>query len=94
MKSLDRAGVIRESVSVLVHGVVGLVPVIGIIPAVSAIIHGIRISRAYREPNPVDSYRKWGMALGCLSVLVNGCATLILVINADSVVHEMLHWNG
>jgi hypothetical protein len=81
MKPLDRTGVIRASVSVLVHGILGLLPLIGIIPAVSAVIHGIRIRRAYAGANPVDHYRRWGMALGSLCILINACAIFIVVGN-------------
>ncbi len=81
MKPLDRSGMIRQSVSVFIHGIFGLLPLIGIIPAVSAVIHGIRIRRAYAGANPVDHYRKWGMALGGLSILVNSCAIVITVFN-------------
>ena len=70
MKPLDRSGVIRQSVWVLIDGIAGFLPVIGIIPSVSAIIRGIRIRRAYSQPNPVDNYRKWGMALGSLCILL------------------------
>jgi len=81
MKALDRSGVIRQSVSVFLHGLAGLLPIIGLIPAVSAVIRGIRIRRAYTEPNPADHYRKWGMALGCLCILLNLCAVVITVMN-------------
>jgi len=81
MKPLDRSGVIRQSVSVLVHGFLGLLPLIGVIPAVSAVIQGIRIRRAYAAPNPVEHYRRWGMALGGLSILINSCAIFITVFN-------------
>jgi hypothetical protein len=88
MKPLDRSGVIRASVSVLVHGFLGLLPLIGIIPAVSAVIQGIRIRRAYAETNPVDHYRKWGMALGGLSILLNSCAIVIAISNLIAVANQ------
>jgi hypothetical protein len=81
MKPLDRSGVIRQSVSVFLYGAAGLLPLIGLIPAVSAVIRGIQIRRAYSEPNPVDHYRKWGMALGSLCILLNACAVVIVIIN-------------
>ena len=81
MKALDRTGVIRQSVSVFIDGIAGFIPIIGIIPATAAVIRGFRIRRAYSDVNPVDHYRKWGMALAGLSILVNFCAVVIAVIN-------------
>jgi hypothetical protein len=81
MKPLDRSEIIRQSVSVFICGFAGLLPVIGLFPAVSAIIRGVRIRRAYCEPNPADHYRKWGIALGSLGILVNVCAIVIAIAN-------------
>lgn len=81
MKTLDRTQVIRQSVSVLIRGIAGLVPFVGILPAASAIILGLRIRRAYPGINPVDHYRKWGMALGILFLLLNIYAVGIFVVN-------------
>ena len=81
MKALSRSEVIRRSVSVLIYGLAGLLPVIGLLPAVSAVIQGIRIRRAYPEPNPVEHYRRWGMVLGSLCILLNICAVVITVVN-------------
>lgn len=81
MKPLDRTGIIRASISVLIHGILGLLPLIGIIPAVSAVVQGIRIRHAYAGPNPVDHYRRWGVVLGSLCILLNACAILIAIGN-------------
>lgn len=71
--------ILQRSVSVLFCWVVGLMPLIGLVSAVSAIIHGIRIRRAYADSNPANNYRKWGMALGGLGVLLNFCAVAIAI---------------
>jgi len=88
MKPLDRSEVVRRSVSVLICGLAGLLPVIGLFPAVSAVIQGIRIRRAYPEPNPVEHYRRWGMALGTLCILLNVCAVIIMIINLIAVANR------
>jgi len=79
MKPLDRSEAIRQSVSVLIYGFAGLLPLIGIFPAVSALNLGIRIRRGYSAPNPVDHYRKWGMTLGVLCLLLNLWAIAIAI---------------
>lgn len=84
MKPLDRSGVIRQSVSVLICGIAGFLPVIGLFPAVSAVVNGLRIRRAYPGPNPVDGYRRWGLALGIFCVLLNVCAVIIFIVNIIS----------
>jgi hypothetical protein len=88
MKALNRSEVIRRSVSVLIYGLAGLLPVIGLFPAVSAVIQGIRIRRAYAGPNPVENYRRWGMALGTLCILLNLCAVIIIIINLIAVANR------
>jgi hypothetical protein len=82
MKTLDRTGVISQSLRVFICGLAGLLPFIGIIPATAAVIRGIRIRRAYSETNPADHYRKWGIALGSLSLLLNLCAVGLAITNA------------
>ena len=81
MKPLNRSEAIRQSVSVLIYGFAGLLPLIGIFPAVSAVNRGIQIRRGYPGPNPVDHYRKWGMTLGTVCILLNLCAVLIVIKN-------------
>ena len=79
MKALDRSEAIRQSVSVLIYGFAGLLPLVGLFLAVTAVNRGIRIRRAYSEPNPVDHYRKWGMRLGVLCILLNLCVVAVAI---------------
>lgn len=88
MKPLDRSAIIRQSIWVFIDGLAGFLPLIGIIPATTAIVRGIRIRRAYAGPNPADHYRKWGMALGCLCILLNLCAVLIAITNLIAVANR------
>ena len=81
MRLIDRSEVIRQSVSVLIYGFVGLLPLIGLFPAVSAVIQGMRIRRAYPASNPVDHYRKLGMVLGSVCIFLNLCVVLIVIKN-------------
>lgn len=88
MKTLDRAGVIRESLLIFYYGLAGLLPVIGLLPGTVALVRGLRLRRGYAEPNPANNYRKWGMALGALSLLLNSCAAILATFNAISAVRQ------
>jgi hypothetical protein len=79
MKPADRIRVIQQSLSVFFHGLAGLIPVVGLLPASTALIRGFRLRRATLEPNPADNYRKWGMLLGLCGVLISIYAALLIV---------------
>ena len=87
MKPLDRIGVIRQSLTIFICGIFGLVPMIGLLPAIVALDRGFRLRRRYAEPNPADNYRKWGMALGILSLLLNFGATVLAIVNPRTVLN-------
>jgi len=70
---------LQKSVPVILCAVLGLLPLTGLISAVSALSYGMRIRRGYAEPNPANHYRKWGMALGVLGVLLNCCAAAMVI---------------
>jgi hypothetical protein len=69
----ERAQAIESSISCLIHGVAGMVlPVLGLVPAVSALVSWITVSRRYRgQWNPAGHYLKAGGILGVLGVLSN-----------------------
>jgi hypothetical protein len=69
----ERAQAIEGSLSCLIHGVVGmLLPVLGLVPAVSALVGWITVSRRYRgQWNPAGHYLKAGGILGVLGILSN-----------------------
>ena len=81
MKPLDRIGVIRQSLAIFIYGIVGLVPLIGLLPAIMALFRGFRLGREYAEPNPADNYRKWGMALGVCGILITVYTAMVIVAN-------------
>ncbi len=81
MKPLDRIGVIRQSLAIFIYGIAGLVPVIGLLPAIMALIRGFRLRRRYAEPNPADNYRKWGIVLGVCGILITVYTAMLVVAN-------------
>jgi len=79
MKSLDRIGTIRQSLLVFFYGLASLLPIIGILPATTALIRGIRLRHTITRPNPADNYRKWGIMLGVGGILITIYAAMVIV---------------
>ena len=69
----ERAEAIHRSVSCFIHGVLGVViPLLGLVPAVSALVTWRTITRRYRgQWNPAEHYLKAGGILGILGILSN-----------------------
>jgi len=80
----ERAQAIQSSISCFIHALVGMVlPVFGLVPAVSALVAWITVSRRYRgQWNPAGHYLKAGGILGVLGILSN---TILLAAIAISI---------
>jgi hypothetical protein len=70
MKPLDRVTVIRQSLSVFVCGIGALLPLIGFVPAVCALLRAAQIHRGYHEFNPAAAYARWGVRFALLGISV------------------------
>ena len=81
MKSMDRIAAIRQSLNIFICGIVGLVPVIGLLPATIALFGGFRLRREYSAPNPANHYRKWGMVLGICGILISIYTVIFVAAN-------------
>jgi len=86
----ERAAAIELSVGCLIRGVLGaVIPLLGLVPAASALVTWITIARRYRgQWNPAEHYLKAGGILGILGILSN--TVLVVVISfaiADCLVH-------
>lgn len=69
MTAAERIHVIEKSQRIFVCGLVGLIPVIGLIPAVYATFSGARLHTRWRKDwNPAASYLNWGMVIGLASL--------------------------
>ena len=67
---MDRIAAIRESLYAFACGLVGLLPVIGIVPAILALASWLRVRAKYgTEWNPASSYLNWGMRAALLGLL-------------------------
>jgi len=64
--------VTQLSLRAFVCGLLGLVPVIGLVPAVHALFCWARIRWRYAEQwNPASNYLSWGSALAVLGLGIN-----------------------
>jgi len=81
----ERAEAIHRSVSCFIHGVLGVViPLLGLVPAVSALVTWRTITRRYRgQWNPAQHYLRAGGVLGMVGILSNTIqlASIIIAIS-------------
>jgi multisubunit Na+/H+ antiporter MnhG subunit len=78
MKPMDRITVIRQSLSVFVCGIAGLLPFVGVVPAASALVGAVRIHRGYHDFNPAGNYAKWGVRLALLGFIITFIAAVMV----------------
>ena len=85
---MDRATAIRRSLAAFVWGLIGVVPVIGLIPAVCALGHWWAVQANYKDPwNPASAYQAAGgllAVIGLLSTTLIGAALAVAVCSSDS----------
>jgi hypothetical protein len=78
-RAMDRITAIRKSLATFAWGTVGLLPIIGLIPAVYAIRSWRRVTVQYgNEWNPASAYLSWGARLACLGLLASVLAGFAL----------------
>jgi hypothetical protein len=77
---MDRITAIRASLSGFVSGMIGLMPFIGLVPAVYALYCWFRVRRHYDDWNPASAYLEWGARLGLLGLVISALATFILLL--------------
>jgi len=67
---MDRIAAIEKSLNCFVCGLVGLLPLLGLFPAVHALVCWRRVRARYgSEWNPAEAYLTGGFVLGVLGVL-------------------------
>jgi hypothetical protein len=75
---MDRITAIRKSLTGFVCGIVGFLPIIGLVPAVYALVCWRQVQTRYgREWNPAEVYLSVGARLALLGVL--GSALIIAI---------------
>jgi hypothetical protein len=76
-----RIAAIRASLRTFICGVVGVVPVIGFLPAIYALACFIRIRARYGDEwNPASNYLVCGVALALLGLTVSGLGISAVVL--------------
>ena len=76
--AVDQIATIRASLAVFVCGLVGLIPFLGLLPALYALVAYIRINARYHEWNPAARYLAWGGRLALLGVLISLLAAYLV----------------
>jgi hypothetical protein len=81
---MDRITVIRQSLTAFICGLIGFLPVIGLLPAIRALSIWNRIRRRYRnEWNPASAYLSWGAFLAILGILDSILLVASIMISVD-----------
>ena len=66
---MPRIIVIQLSLRAFVCGIIGVLPVIGLVPGLYALSCWVRIRRHYRDEwNPASNYLRWGSVLAVLGL--------------------------
>lgn len=77
----DRIQQIRTSQQVFVCGFFGLLPLIGFIPSIWAVVSATQLGRRFGgEWNPAAAQVRWGVTLALFNVGITTIAVLILVL--------------
>jgi hypothetical protein len=74
---MDRITAIQKSLAAFVYGIIGMLPVIGLVPAFCALRLGSRVRSQYRgEWNPAVIYLRAGVAFAGFGIF----STLLLLV--------------
>jgi hypothetical protein len=77
--------IIDKSIQAFVCGLIGILPIIGLIPGIYAINCWVHVRRNYRDEwNPASLYLSWGARLATLGVLISlliVCALLLALVS-------------
>lgn len=83
---MDRITAIQKSLTTFVWGIFGMVPVLGLVPAIRALVLGRAVRLRYRDEwNPAARYLRAGVVLAVLGILNNvlTVAVIALAITMD-----------
>ncbi len=78
---MDRITVINKSLHGFICGLLGLIPVLGLVPAVAAVFIWLRVRREYRDWNPASHYLLGGAVLGFISIGILVAAIAIIAVS-------------
>ncbi len=67
---MDLITAIRKSLMVFICGIFGFLPIIGLVPAVIAVVGWVQVSAFYgKQWNPAAAYLSWGARLAWVGLL-------------------------
>jgi len=76
---MDRITAIRQSLTGFVCGIISLIPVLGFLPGLYAIICWSRVRRRYANQwNPASGYLEGGAIMGLLGALSSAVVILLI----------------
>ena len=78
---MDRITAIQKSLTGFTCGILGFLPIIGLIPATYAVTTWMKVRGEYHDWNPAASYLNGGAALGLISLLLSFTAGLVIGIS-------------
>ncbi len=83
---MDRIAAIEKSLAVFVWGIIGFLPVLGLLPAVHALVSSWRVRARYRgQWNPASAYLLAGTLLATIGVLSSILLiTVVVLVVANS----------
>jgi hypothetical protein len=77
---MDRIAVIRKSLAVFALGCVSLLPLVGLIPAIVALVFGGQIRGGYKDSwNPARRYLIAGRTMACIGFCSSAILLLLIV---------------
>ena len=75
---MNRIAVIQKSLSAFRCGLLGFLPVIGLMPSINGLLIWFRIRRHYRDWNPAAAYLKYGALFALIGLANSGLALLVI----------------
>jgi hypothetical protein len=78
---MDQITAIQKSLTAFICGILGFLPVIGLVPATYAIATWMKVRGEYHDWNPAAPYLNGGAALGFISLLFSMTAATLIVIS-------------
>ncbi len=83
--SMGMKVIVDKSMQAFVCGLIGILPIIGLIPGIYAIICWAHIRRKYPDEwNPAFLYLSWGTRLAAIGVLLSVLAVCALILALPS----------
>lgn len=80
---MPRILVIRNSLTAFVCGMIGLLPIVGVVPGFYALFNWARIRSRYPDEwNPASAYLSWGARLALLGLLSSALLVSVVILTA------------